>query len=156
MLLRGLPELNDPQEQVIHRNLQALVETAAVQQAESSKSQHRLTTSLPTRGMGTQQTSRSTRSPLQPPGTTQEAASVPHLDLMTAPHRPPIHEQLGSNRDARSSDQSPSLDGPGPQAFDQRIQRAPLPQRSNRGRGKGKAKRQDQDEGPSTQRGKRT
>jgi len=35
MLLRGLPEPNDPQEPVIHQNLRALVETAAVQQAES-------------------------------------------------------------------------------------------------------------------------
>ena len=33
--LCGLPELNDPQEQAIHRNLRALVETSAVQQAES-------------------------------------------------------------------------------------------------------------------------
>ena len=31
MLLRGLPEPTDPQEQAIHQNLQALVETAAVQ-----------------------------------------------------------------------------------------------------------------------------
>ena len=31
MLLRGLPEPNDPQEQAIHRNLRALVETAAIQ-----------------------------------------------------------------------------------------------------------------------------
>ena len=31
MLLRGLPEPVDPQEQVVHRNLRALVETAAVQ-----------------------------------------------------------------------------------------------------------------------------
>ena len=38
MLLRGLPELNYPQEQEIHQNLQTLVETAAVQQAESSAS----------------------------------------------------------------------------------------------------------------------
>ena len=38
MLLHGLPEPNDPQEQAIHRNLLALVETATVQQAESSAS----------------------------------------------------------------------------------------------------------------------
>ena len=38
MLLRGLPEPVDPQEQAVHRNLRALVETAAVQQAESSAS----------------------------------------------------------------------------------------------------------------------
>ena len=53
MLLRGLPEPNNPQEQAIHQNLRALVETAAVEQAESSISRHRLATSLPTRGMGT-------------------------------------------------------------------------------------------------------
>ena len=35
MLLRGLLEPVDPQEQVIHRNLWALVETTAIQQAES-------------------------------------------------------------------------------------------------------------------------
>ena len=38
MLLRGLSKPNDPQEQAIHQNLRALVETAAVQQAESSTS----------------------------------------------------------------------------------------------------------------------
>ena len=36
MLLCGLLEPNDPQEQAIHWNLQALVETVVVQQAESS------------------------------------------------------------------------------------------------------------------------
>ena len=36
MLLRGLSEPNDPRVRAIHRNLQALVETAAVQQAECS------------------------------------------------------------------------------------------------------------------------
>ena len=40
MLLHGLPEPNDPQEQAIHWNLQALVETVAVQQAKSSISRH--------------------------------------------------------------------------------------------------------------------
>ena len=53
MLLRGLPEPNDPQEQVIHQNLWALVETATIQQEESSTSQHRLVASLPTKGVGT-------------------------------------------------------------------------------------------------------
>jgi len=67
MLLHGLPEPNDPQEQMIHRNLRAQVETAAVQQAESSASRHRLAASLPTRGVGTHQTNLPTRSPLQPP-----------------------------------------------------------------------------------------
>ena len=38
MLLRGLPEPNNPQEQVVHWNLRALVETAAAQQAEGSAS----------------------------------------------------------------------------------------------------------------------
>ena len=38
MLLCGLSELNDPQEQAIHQNLQALVETAAMQQAKTSVS----------------------------------------------------------------------------------------------------------------------
>ena len=38
MLLRGLSEPNDPHEQAIHQNLRALVETTAVQQAESSVS----------------------------------------------------------------------------------------------------------------------
>ena len=64
MLLRGLPEPNDPQEQAIHQNLWALVETTAVQQAESSTSRHRLTASLPTGGMGAHQSNRSIRSPL--------------------------------------------------------------------------------------------
>ena len=38
MLLRSLSEPNDPRERAIHRNLRALVETAAVQQAECSES----------------------------------------------------------------------------------------------------------------------
>ena len=38
MLLRGLSEPNDPRERAIHRNLRALVETATIQQAESSMS----------------------------------------------------------------------------------------------------------------------
>ena len=82
---------------------------------------------------------------------------MPRLDLVTAPHRQPVHERLGPNQDARSitSNRSPSLDGSGPWAFVRCIQRAPLPQRSNRGQGKGKAKCQDQDKGPSTQRGKK-
>jgi len=82
---------------------------------------------------------------------------VPRLDLGTALHRPPVHEWLGPNQDARSviSRQSPILYGLGPRAFVRRIQRAPLPQCSNEGQGKGKAKHQDQDEGPSMQRGKK-
>ena len=121
MLLRGLSEPNDPHEQAIHRNLRALVETTAVHQAESSVSRHRLTASLRTRGMETQQTSRSTRSSLQPPSVAQEATSAPCLDLTTAPHRLPVHERLGPNRDARSSDRSPSPDSPGPRTFVQRL-----------------------------------
>ena len=38
ILMRGMSEPNDPHEQAIHRNLRALVETAVVQQAESSVS----------------------------------------------------------------------------------------------------------------------
>ena len=38
MLLRGVPELVDPQERAVYRNLRVLVEAAAVQQAESSAS----------------------------------------------------------------------------------------------------------------------
>ena len=53
MLLRGLPEPNDPQEQVIHRNLWALVETTAVQQVECSISRRRLMSSLSARGTRT-------------------------------------------------------------------------------------------------------
>ena len=36
MLLRDLPEPNDPHEQAIHQNLRALLETAVIQQAEYS------------------------------------------------------------------------------------------------------------------------
>ena len=38
MLLHGVPELVDPQERAVYRNLWVLVEAAAVQQAESSAS----------------------------------------------------------------------------------------------------------------------
>ena len=38
MLLHGVPKLVNPQEQAVYQNLWALVETAAVQQAESSAS----------------------------------------------------------------------------------------------------------------------
>jgi len=102
MLLRGLPEPDNPQEQAIHQNLQALVETAATQQAESSASRHQLVVSLPTRGVGTHQTNRSIRSPLQPPSMAQEATVAPWPNLAPAPHRPPVRERLGPNQDARS------------------------------------------------------
>ena len=97
MLLRDLSEPNDPHEQVTHRNLRALVETTAVQQAESSISRRQLVTSLTTRGMGTRQTGRSTRSPRRSPSAAQEAALAPHLDLTTAPYQPPIYTRLGPN-----------------------------------------------------------
>ena len=38
MLLRGVPEPVDPQERAVYQNLRVLVETVAVQQAESSTS----------------------------------------------------------------------------------------------------------------------
>jgi hypothetical protein len=94
MLLRGLSEPNDPHEQAIHRNLQALVETAAIQQAECSVSQRRLVASPPIRGTGTQQMGCSTQSPLQSSSAVQEAASAPRLDLTIAPHRPPMYARL--------------------------------------------------------------
>ena len=49
MLLRGLSKPNDPHEQAIQKNIRALVETAAVQQAECSISRHRLMALLPVR-----------------------------------------------------------------------------------------------------------
>ena len=101
MLLHGLPEPNDPQEQAIHRNLRALVETTTVQQAESSASRHRLAASLPTRGMGTHQTNCSIRSPLQSPGAEQVAAAAPWPNPARAPHRPLVREWLRLNQDAR-------------------------------------------------------
>ena len=94
--------LSTPQEQVVHRNLRALVETAAIQQAESSASRHRLVASLPTRGVGTHQMNCSIRSPLQPPSTAQEVAAVPRPDLVPTPHRPHVRKWLGLNHDARS------------------------------------------------------
>ena len=72
MLLRGLSEPNDPREQAIHRNLRALVETTAVQQAKCSVSRRRLATSLPVRGTGTQQMGHYTLSPQQPLSATHE------------------------------------------------------------------------------------
>jgi len=80
---------------------------------------------------------------------------APHLDLTTAPCRPPIYARLGPNRDTCSVDWSPSPDSLGPQTFVQHLQQASFPPCFNGGRDKGKAKRQDQDEGPSTQRGKK-
>ena len=74
MHLRGLSEPNDPREWVIHRNLRALVETAAVQQAECSVSRCRLATSLPVRGTGMQQMGHYTLSPQQPLSAAHEAA----------------------------------------------------------------------------------
>ena len=65
-------------------------------------SRHRLMAYLPTRGVGTHQTNRSIRSPLQPPSAAQEATSMPRLDLAPALHRPPICERLGPNQDAHS------------------------------------------------------
>ena len=77
MLLHGLPEPADPQEQAIHRNLWALVETATVQQAESSASRHRLAASCPTEEMGPHQSNHSIHSPPQLLGMVQQAAAAP-------------------------------------------------------------------------------
>ena len=151
MLLRGLPELDNPQEQAIHRNLRALVETAAIQQVECSVSRCRLVTSLPVRGTGTQQMGHYTLSPQQPLSAAHEAATAPHLDLTTAPHQPPIYAWLEPNRGTCSGNRSPSTDGPRPPTFAQLPQQAPFSPRFNGGHDKGKAKCQDQDEGPSTQ-----
>ena len=117
MLLRGLSEPNDPREWAIHRNLRALVETAAVQQAECSVSRRQLVTSLPVWGTGTQQMGHYTLSPQQPLSATHEATAAPHLDLTTAPHQPPIYARLGPSRGTCSGDRSPSTDGPGPPTF---------------------------------------
>ena len=140
MLLRGLSEPNDPRERAIHRNLRALVETATVQQEECSVSRRRLATSLLDQGTGTQQMGQYTLSPQQPLSAAQEATTVPHLDLMTAPHLPPIYTRLGPNRGTCSGDRSPSTDGPGPPTFAQLPQQAPFLPRSNGGHDKGKAK----------------
>jgi len=91
MLLCDLPEPNDPRRWAIYQNLRALLETAAIQQAEYSVSRCRLTTLLPIRGTGMQQTGHYTLSSPQPPIAAQEATTAPHLDLMTALYRPPIY-----------------------------------------------------------------
>jgi len=103
ILLHGLPEPDDPQEQAIHRNLRALVETAAVQQAESSASRHRLAASLPTRGMGAHQSNHSIRSPLQSSGVEQEAtaaiinsAELPQLRNSSTPAVPDYNKPTSS------------------------------------------------------------
>ena len=57
---------------------------------------------VPTRGMGTHQTNRSIRSPLQQPSTAQEATAAPRSDPAPAPHRHPVRERLGPNQDAHS------------------------------------------------------
>ena len=79
MLLRGLPEPVDPQEQVIHQNLRALVETATVQQAKSSASRHRAW-------------------PLALPGewghTSQIALSTHHYSHQAQNKRPQLHHGL--------------------------------------------------------------
>ena len=140
MLLRGLSEPNDYRERAIHRNLRALVETAAVQQAECSVSRRRLATSLSVRGIGTQQMGRYPLSPQQPLSAAHEATMASRLNLMTVPHQPPIYAWLGPNQDARSVDRSPSPDRLGPRTFVQHLQQAPFPPCFNGGRGKGKAK----------------
>ena len=141
MLLRGLSEPNDPRERAIQRNLRALVETAAVQQAECSVSRLRLATSLPVRGTGTQQMGHYTLSPQQPLSATHEAAVAPHLDLTTAPHQLPIYARLGLSQGACSGDWSHSTDGPGSPIFAQLPQQALFLPCSNGGYGKGMAKR---------------
>jgi len=117
MLLRVLSEPNDPRERAIHRNLRALVETAAIQQAECSVSRHQLATSLPVRGTGMQQMGHYPLSPQQQLSVRHEAAAAPHLDPTTAPHQPPIYARLGPNRGTCSGDRSPSTDGPGTPTF---------------------------------------
>ena len=96
-----------------------------------------------------------TLSPQQPLSVAHEATTAPRLNLMTAPHQPPIYARLGPNQGTCSGDRSPSTDGPGPPTFAQLPQQAPFSLCFNGGHDKAKAKRQDQDKGPSTQRGKR-
>ena len=148
MLLHDLPEPNNPRGRAIHQNLRALLETAAVQQAEYSVL--RLVTSHPVRGTGTQQIGHHTLSSPQPPIAAQGAATAPHLDLTTTLYRPPIYAWLGPNQDARSVYRGSSPNSLEPRTFVQHPQQAPFLPRFNEGRDKGKAKRQDQDEGPST------
>ena len=119
MLLCSLSEPNDPHERAIHRNLQALLETAAVQQVECSILRHRLMTSLLVRGTGTQQMGHYALSPQQPLSAAHEAATTPRLDLTTTPHQPSIYTRLEPNRGTCSGDRSPNIDGLGPPTFAQ-------------------------------------
>jgi hypothetical protein len=63
MLLLTLPEPADPQQQELHRNIQTLVERAAMQQAKSSASCLRYVASYPVEGQArNSQTPQSTNS----------------------------------------------------------------------------------------------
>jgi len=78
------------------------VETAAVQQVESSAVRHWLVASYPTRGLGPHQSNHSVHSPLLLSSMGQEATAAPQPDLACSPHRPPMHEWLRPNLDAHS------------------------------------------------------
>jgi len=104
ILLQTLPEPEDPAQRNLRRQVRNLVELAAVQQAESS-SLHRgqVAGSCPAGGA-----SHRGREPseVQHPPSAQQAnvggAPAPAAASAPLPSRPPIHDHVGPNYDARS------------------------------------------------------
>ena len=104
ILLQTLPEPQDPAQRDLHRQVRNLVELAAVQQVESSLFHHwRAAASCPVGGA-----SHGGREPSQeqctPPPRQPDTGSAPALAAASAPlpPRPPIHDRVRPNYDARS------------------------------------------------------
>jgi hypothetical protein len=104
ILLQTLSEPEDPAQRDLHRQVRNMVELAAVQQAESSSLNRRqAVASCPAGGA-----SHGGREPYEvqraPPARQPDAGGAPAPAAVSAPlpPRPPIHDRVGPNYDARN------------------------------------------------------
>ena len=103
ILLQTLPELKDPAQRDLHRQMRNLVELAAVQQVESS-SLHRWQAATSCLVGGA---SHGGREPSEvqhiPPAWQPDVDGVPAQAAASTPlpPKPPIHDRVGTNYDAR-------------------------------------------------------
>ncbi|RLM99192.1 putative prpol [Panicum miliaceum] len=115
MLLHNLPELADPQQQELHRNIRTLVERAAVQQRPTVRG--RLRPNYDSRNvMHSRQ--------LAHCGANVDQATADVADAHQPREAPP---RRGSRLCDQDGEQSPSPDGPSPRAFGRCIQKVPFP-----------------------------
>ena len=104
ILLQILPELEDPAQRNLHRQVRNLVELAAVQQAESSSLHRRQAAASCPAGGASHRGRELSEAQHPPPAQWANVGSAPAPAVASAPlpPRPPIHDRVGPNYDARS------------------------------------------------------